>query len=171
MPYLEGILTNDDPNIKEVTNAMLLSESGAGPDEDNVHPAETTLLAASHVLKFSPTTGLSADTELSARRSAYTHRFERSKDPSAVAGFLLEDWCRAICLVLMSCHRRTGRVLIASKSGPQQKGLARVIYVLESEDTGYVDEEEAQTSTERACLADPRRPCMRRMRSSGPLPP
>ncbi|KAK2043735.1 hypothetical protein LZ31DRAFT_554859 [Colletotrichum somersetense] len=73
MPYLEGILTNNDPSVQVVTSAMLLCESGAGPDENNVHRAGTILLAASHVLKFSPTTRLPDDTELSASRRDYAH--------------------------------------------------------------------------------------------------
>ncbi|KAK2059805.1 hypothetical protein LY76DRAFT_677880 [Colletotrichum caudatum] len=39
MPYLTGILTNDDPSVKEVTNAMMLGESGAGADENLIHAA------------------------------------------------------------------------------------------------------------------------------------
>jgi len=91
MLYLEGILTNDDPNIKKVTNAIILRESGASANENKVHRASTILLTTSHVLKFSPVSRLANDMDLSTRQ--YLHRFQQSKDPKAVASFDLEDWC------------------------------------------------------------------------------
>ncbi|KAK1965895.1 hypothetical protein LY78DRAFT_78923 [Colletotrichum sublineola] len=66
----------------------------------------------------------------------------------------------AINSVLIFCCRRFGHTLVATESAPQQKGLARVLYVPENDDTGYVVDEQAITSTEsmrlRRAMADER---------------
>ncbi|WDK22676.1 hypothetical protein CGRA01v4_13966 [Colletotrichum graminicola] len=126
----------------------MLGESAAGPEANQVHKIGTILLAASHVLKFSPTSPLPDGVNVSADPSAYGHRFQPSTDGKAVAGYTMEDWCRAINIVLIFCYRRTGRTLIASETAPQHKAVTQVIYVPEDDDTGYIGEAEARNSTE-----------------------